>query len=74
MNCIGKIIAYIALKLAVAHLLFQYDIRQAGKETGGGGNLDDPEEGRHREGEYQMRDWILAFRDGPFIELRNMTT
>lgn len=69
MNCIGKNIAYFALKVSLAYLLFRYDIRQAGEVTGGGGARD-LEEGRHREDEYQMTDFILGFRDGPFVELR----
>ena len=35
----------------------------------GGGNPEG-EEGRRREGEYQMTDWILGFRDGPTVEVR----
>ena len=53
MNCVGKNMAYIAIKLALAHLLFRYDVWQAGSETGGGGGPD-LEEGRERAGEYQM--------------------
>jgi cytochrome P450 len=71
MNCIGKNMSFIALKLALAHVLFSNDLRISGKLTGGGGK--DEEEGRHREGEYQMQDWIIGFRDGPMVEvLKNM--
>ena len=69
MNCIGKNMALIAIKLAVAYLIFQYDIRQAGDKTVGGGSVD-LEQGRHRESEYQMTDYILGFRDGPVVRLR----
>jgi cytochrome P450 len=71
MNCIGKNMAYIATKVALAHLLYFYDIRPTGKVTGGGG--PDLEEGRHRENEYQMTDYVLGFRDGPIIELKART-
>jgi cytochrome P450 len=79
MNCIGKNMSYIALKLAIAHLLWRCDIRiaggGAGELTGGGreGKVDGEEgeyEGRRRRNEYQMQDWILGFRDGPEIEVR----
>ncbi|EON68271.1 hypothetical protein W97_07529 [Coniosporium apollinis CBS 100218] len=70
MNCIGKNMAYIAVKQALAHLLFRYDIRQAGAELTGGGRPD-LEKGRQREDEYQMTDYIIGFRDGPMIELRS---
>lgn len=68
LNCIGKNMSYIALKLALVHLLWGYDIRISGELTGGGSKKG--VEGRRREGEYQMWDWILGFRDGPMIEVR----
>lgn len=47
MNCAGKNMAYLALKLALATLLYQYDIRAAGEPTGGGGlNLEEGDAGR----------------------------
>lgn len=73
MNCIGKNIAYLALKAALAQMLFRYDIRPVREEmrggVGGGGRAD-LEEGRRREDEYQMVDYIIGFRDGPWIQLR----
>jgi cytochrome P450 len=69
MNCIGKNMAYIATKLALCHLLWRFDVRQSGPVLTGGGRQD-LEEGRKRPEEYQMADWILAFRDGPLIELK----
>jgi cytochrome P450 len=68
MNCIGKNMSYIALKLALAHILFCNDVRISWELTGGGGK--DKVDGRQREGEYQMEDWILGFRDGPMIEVK----
>ncbi|KAH7360369.1 benzoate 4-monooxygenase cytochrome P450 [Rhexocercosporidium sp. MPI-PUGE-AT-0058] len=69
MNCIGKNMSYVALKLALAHILFRYDVEVSGKLTGGG-VVDDPEELRRRKSEYQMIDWIMGFRDGPLVKLR----
>ncbi|CZR70108.1 related to cytochrome P450 67 [Phialocephala subalpina] len=68
MNCIGKNMSYIALKLALAHLLFSNDLRVCGELSGGGSDV--AEEGRQRKNEYQMRDWILGFRDGPMVEIK----
>ncbi|KAH6677108.1 benzoate 4-monooxygenase cytochrome P450 [Halenospora varia] len=68
LNCIGKNMSYIALKLAIAHLLFSCDMRISGKLVGGGAK--NKEEGRQRQGEYQMLDWILGFRDGPIVEVK----
>jgi cytochrome P450 len=69
MNCIGKNMSYIALKLALANLLWKCDVRKAGELTGGG-REDDVDVGRRRWNEYQMQDWILGFRDGPMVEVR----
>ncbi|PVH88991.1 benzoate 4-monooxygenase cytochrome P450 [Cadophora sp. DSE1049] len=71
MNCIGKNMSYIALKLALAHLLLNNDIKSSGNVTGGGNGYD-AEKLRRREGEYQMTDWILGFRDGPMVQTRTV--
>jgi hypothetical protein len=60
--------SYIALKLALAQILFCNDVRIGGKLTGGGAK--DKAVGRQREREYQMEDWILGFRDGPMVEVK----
>ncbi|TVY40756.1 Cytochrome P450 monooxygenase [Lachnellula occidentalis] len=68
LNCIGKNMSYIALKLALAYVLFENDLRVSGELTGGGSPLQVEE--RRRVGEYQMEDWILGFRDGPMVEVK----
>ncbi|KAG9229522.1 benzoate 4-monooxygenase cytochrome P450 [Amylocarpus encephaloides] len=81
LNCIGKNMSYIALKLALVHVLFSHDVRLAEGVSGGGGRAGKlnacwgvggtEEEGlRGREGEYQMWDWIIGFRDGPMVEVK----
>jgi cytochrome P450 len=68
MNCVGKNMAYLATKLAVAYLLFHFDIRQDGELVGGGSsNL---EKGRRDKTEYQLWDWIIGFPKGPIVQLR----
>jgi cytochrome P450 len=69
MDCIGRPVAYLAMKLALVKLLFVYDIRAAGDLTGGGGLNKGP--GREREGEYQMIDWLVGYRSGPIIQCKN---
>jgi cytochrome P450 len=73
MNCIGKTVAYTASKLALAHILWRYDVKQSGPVLTGGGGAD-LELGRNRPEEYQMMDWVMGFRDGPLIELRERAT
>jgi cytochrome P450 len=71
MNCIGKNMAYLAIRLAVVHLLMRFDFRVDG-ELGlvGGGNREDVEVGRRDEGEYQLWDWIIGFPRGPRVQVR----
>ncbi|PVH99997.1 benzoate 4-monooxygenase cytochrome P450 [Periconia macrospinosa] len=69
MNCIGRNTAYLATKLVLAHLLWQFDFKIDGKLLGGGGR--DLEEGRKDETEYQMYDWIIGFPNGPMVQVRS---
>lgn len=66
-SCIGKNVGYLASKLALANLLWRFDMRAAGEPTGGGRK---GVWGREREGEFQMTDYIVGFRNGPMVELR----
>jgi cytochrome P450 len=68
MDCIGRPVAYLALKLALAKLLFTYDVRADGNLDGGGGLNKGP--GREREDEYQMVDWLVGYRSGPTIQCK----
>jgi cytochrome P450 len=72
MNCIGKNVASLAYKLALARLLYVYDVRAAdGKLVGGGSRELGP--GRMKEGEYQMMDWFIGYPDGPMVQFRART-
>ncbi|KAJ9658831.1 hypothetical protein H2201_007612 [Coniosporium apollinis] len=68
-GCIGKNLAYLEYKLALAHVLWRYDFRQAPGETLGEGSPD-LEEGRRRVDEFQMIDYIGVAREGPMVEFR----
>lgn len=68
-NCIGKNVAIVACKLVLAKMLYVYDVRAAGdKVTGGGG--PDAGKGREREDEYQLNDWLVAYRSGPVVQFK----
>jgi len=73
MDCIGRPVAYLALKLALAKLIYTYDIRPAGgKVTGGGGSAwsGKARPGREREAEYQLDDWLIGKRSGPDVQFK----
>ena len=72
-NCVGKNMAMMELLITLARVTFLFDIRtQPGDHTGEGGKLLAP--GRQREGEYQIKDWFIADRDGPMLEFRDRET
>lgn len=73
-GCVGKNIAYLELTVALAKLLYMYDLRipeDAGKREPSAEGLPDhknPE--RRRRDEYQFEDHFVAVRDGPMVELK----
>ena len=73
-GCIGKSLAYLEVTLALATLLFLYDIRlpeDAGKrEPSGGGRPNDKHWGRRRKDEYQLVEYFLSEREGPMVEFK----
>jgi len=83
-GCVGKSVAYLEVSLALANLLWLYDISLGeGDPTGGGAEVAPagwrgrtpegeslPEE-RRREDEYQLFDRFTADRDGPMVRFRN---
>jgi cytochrome P450 len=69
-QCIGKNLAYMQLKLTLAHVLWRFDLRLAPDEPGRGGGRKGLGEGRERCDEFQMWDALGFGRDGPMLEVR----
>lgn len=85
-GCIGKALAYQELMLAIARVLWLFDVRKpeldiaagAGEGAGlavrvptGEGDPKAVEEGRRRVGEYQLKDFFLSDKEGPGVEFRS---
>ncbi|KAK4963138.1 hypothetical protein LTR10_000766 [Elasticomyces elasticus] len=69
-GCIGKRLAYVEIRIAIASLLWSYDLEEAksaGLNGGGGPNL---EEGRQRRDEFQLFDCFGSDRKGPVLRFR----
>ncbi|TAQ91273.1 hypothetical protein B7494_g423 [Chlorociboria aeruginascens] len=66
-GCIGKGLAYVELMTTLARVLFLYDMRLTKGVSVGEGNPG-LEWGRHRKGEYQLKDSFTSMKDGPFVE------
>lgn len=69
-QCSGRAIAYLEMRLTLAHVLFRYDIRLSPENKGLGGGGPHLEEGRHRVDEFQLLDAFGFGRDGPMIEVK----
>jgi cytochrome P450 len=68
--CIGKGLAYAELRLSLARLLYEFDVRFAPDGVTGGGDPQDTDPARRRADEYQMRDIFVAKRAGPELQFR----
>ncbi|KAK2745928.1 hypothetical protein FQN55_006000 [Onygenales sp. PD_40] len=73
-GCIGKRIAYLEIEVALAKLIYMFDMRlpenPSEKQASGGGVPDHRIRERQRRDEYQMVDHFLVERDGPWVEFR----
>ncbi|RAR09906.1 isotrichodermin C-15 hydroxylase [Stemphylium lycopersici] len=69
--CSGKALAYLQLKLTLAHLLWRFDVRVAPDEPGRGGGRPELGIGREREDEFQLWDALGFGRDGPMVQVRS---
>ncbi|EAW11678.1 cytochrome P450 [Aspergillus clavatus NRRL 1] len=68
-SCIGKSLAYVELHLALANVLWAFDLRLASGDLGKTGEgVENAEYGRHRVNEYQLYDHLTAAKHGPYIE------
>ena len=54
-GCIGKGVAYLELSIALARVLWLYDLRLVGGQTGG---------------EYTVKDCFVAEKSGPVVQFR----
>lgn len=68
--CLGKPLVYMELGIAVARLVFEYDMRLAPQQHESACFARDVRRGRRRAGEYHTQDWFLSRNEGPSVEFR----
>jgi cytochrome P450 len=68
-QCSGRNLAYVQLKLTLAHVLWRFDLRLAPDEPGRGGGGKCMGVGRERDDEFQLWDALGFGRDGPMVEV-----
>jgi cytochrome P450 len=69
-GCVGKKLAYMEMKFAIASLLWTYDVMEAPDAGQNGGGDPALEEGRRRRGEFQLFDCFGSDREGPVLCFR----
>lgn len=69
-QCSGRALAYLQLKLTLAHLLWRFDMRIAEGEEGVGAGKEGLGVGRERQDEFQLWDALGFGRDGPVLEFK----
>ncbi|WPG97869.1 Hypothetical protein R9X50_00065100 [Acrodontium crateriforme] len=73
-GCLGKPLVYMELGIALARLVFEYDMRLAKKQDVSEEFLQEVKQGKRHDGEYHTRDWFLSVNEGPQVEFRRVVS
>lgn len=66
--CLGKPLVYMEISIAIARLVWKYDMRLVDVPPVDASVRADVKNGRRREGEYHLRDWFLSANEGPVVQ------
>lgn len=69
-GCIGKRLAYIEIRIAIASLIWSYDLETVLIAQSHGQGRPNLEHGRHRPNEFQLFDCFGSDREGPVLRFR----
>ena len=69
-SCLGKPLVYMELGIAVARLVYEYDMRLAVDQPHNAEFEREISEGKRHPNDYQTRDWFLSASDGFNVEFR----
>lgn len=68
--CLGKPLVYMEISIAIARLVWEYDMRLAADQHQSETILKEVEEGKRHENEYHVQDWFLSNNFGLFVEFK----
>ena len=68
--CLGKPLVYMELSLAIARLVWEYDMRLAPDQHETRTITKELRHGKRQPGEYHVQDWFLTHNFGPFVEFK----
>lgn len=66
--CLGRPLVYMEISIAIARLVFEYDMRLVESEPEDSSVKADVVSGKRTAGEYYLRDWFLGKSEGPLVE------
>ncbi|SMY28276.1 unnamed protein product [Zymoseptoria tritici ST99CH_1A5] len=69
-GCLGKPLVYMELGIAVARLVWEFEMRLSEVQRVSGFVERDVRRGRRVEGEYHLLDWFMSRNEGPRVEFR----
>ena len=68
--CLGKPLVYMELSIAIARLVFEFDMRLATDQHNEAFINKEIRSGKRHEDEYHIQDWFLSNNFGPYAEFR----
>lgn len=68
--CLGKPLVYMELSIAIARLIWEFDMRLAPQQADPTFVRRDMRSGKRHPGEYHYEDWFLSNNYGPLVEFR----
>ena len=68
--CLGKPLVYMEISIAVARLVFEYDMRLSPDQHQSSAISKEVKQGKRHPNEYHTQDWFLSNNFGPFAEFR----
>lgn len=69
--CAARNMAYMELTDTLASTVWHLDFRRAEGALGGiGGGVAGAKNGRHREGEFQLEEYLTSHHEGPYLQFR----
>jgi cytochrome P450 len=66
--CLGKPLVYMEISIAIARLVWKYDMRLVDVVPTDSGVRVDVKRGRRMVGDYHLRDWFLGANEGPVVQ------
>lgn len=68
--CLGKPLVYMELCIAVARLVFEFEMRLSPEQHVSGFIEREIQSGKRQRFEYQLQDWFMSRNEGPWVEFR----